>query len=303
MSEFKFACPGCGQHIKCDTTQSGSQMECPTCFRKLIVPQAPAGDAGKLVLTASEVAKRPATTVSNGLGAVAPGTTAKPGPPVAAIAIVVILVAAGASAFIFRDKLFHSAPKPKQSVPEETAAANPDTDSADSNSPAVTNANGAPPPDDSKWTLDLEGVEIPDAPAAGRVRGSGFGLQRATIKGGALDLRQGPAWPPDLGISIAFFATRPEDLANKILTITATQTNAPKVTLRWKDDQQKPATHSVKAGYAARFEFGAIAGGRLPGKFYLCAPDEQKSYAAGTFSAEIRRPTPPKPKTPKPPAK
>ena len=41
MSEFKYACPVCGQHIKCDSSQAGSQMECPTCFQKITVPQAP----------------------------------------------------------------------------------------------------------------------------------------------------------------------------------------------------------------------------------------------------------------------
>ncbi len=45
MSEFKYACPVCGQHIKCDSSQGGSVMECPTCFQKIIVPQAPAPDA------------------------------------------------------------------------------------------------------------------------------------------------------------------------------------------------------------------------------------------------------------------
>jgi hypothetical protein len=36
------------------------------------------------------------------------------------------------------------------------------------------------------------------------------------------------------------------------------------------------------------------AGGRLPGKIYLRAPDAMKSYVAGAFDAEIRKPNPPK---------
>ena len=54
MSEFKYACPVCGQHIKCDSSQSGTQMECPTCFQKIIVPQAPT-DEQKLILTGTKV--------------------------------------------------------------------------------------------------------------------------------------------------------------------------------------------------------------------------------------------------------
>lgn len=52
MSEFKFACPVCGQHMMCDTSQGGSIMECPTCFQKIVAPQAPAPDA-KFILTGS----------------------------------------------------------------------------------------------------------------------------------------------------------------------------------------------------------------------------------------------------------
>lgn len=299
MSEFKFACPGCGQHIKCDTEQTGTQMECPTCFRKLVVPQAPKDESGKFVLTAAEATKRPVPQTGLDHPTAAVPTQTK---PVAAIALVIVLVATGAGAFIFREKLFHSAQRAK-SVAEESAAtmANADGDSAEANSPAAT-APPAPPPDDTKWRLDLAEAEIPDAPAAGRIRGEAFGLQRATIKGGTLDLRQGPAWPPDLGLSIALFVARPEDLANKIVVISAMQTNAPKLTLRWKDEQRQPATRVIKEGYSARLEFGAVTGGRLPGKLYICTPDEQKSYAVGTFSAEIRKPTPPKPKAPKPAA-
>jgi hypothetical protein len=47
-------------------------------------------------------------------------------------------------------------------------------------------------------------------------------------------------------------------------------------------------------GYAMRLEFGALANNRMPGKIYLCTPDETKSYIAGTFNVEIRRPRPPR---------
>jgi hypothetical protein len=42
MSEYKFYCPQCGQHILCDTGHSGMQINCPVCQQKIIVPQAPA---------------------------------------------------------------------------------------------------------------------------------------------------------------------------------------------------------------------------------------------------------------------
>lgn len=44
LNEFKFACPVCGQHIMCDASLSGSVMECPTCFQKIIARQVPAAN-------------------------------------------------------------------------------------------------------------------------------------------------------------------------------------------------------------------------------------------------------------------
>jgi hypothetical protein len=41
MSEFKFSCPQCGQHIQCDSGYSGVQINCPACQQAIVVPQAP----------------------------------------------------------------------------------------------------------------------------------------------------------------------------------------------------------------------------------------------------------------------
>ena len=57
MSEFKFACPLCGQHMMCDASQGGSVMECPTCFQKIVAPQAPAPDT-KFILTGTKLTEK-----------------------------------------------------------------------------------------------------------------------------------------------------------------------------------------------------------------------------------------------------
>src|SRR5712672_2412427 len=68
MSEFKFACPVCGQHITADSSTSGGQLECPTCFRKIVVPQAPTAGDSKFIISAAQVAKpRPASATSTSL--------------------------------------------------------------------------------------------------------------------------------------------------------------------------------------------------------------------------------------------
>ena len=39
MAEFKFNCPKCGQHIQCDGSYSGRQINCPQCQTACVVPQ------------------------------------------------------------------------------------------------------------------------------------------------------------------------------------------------------------------------------------------------------------------------
>jgi DNA-directed RNA polymerase subunit RPC12/RpoP len=41
MAEFKFICPQCKQHIQCDSSYVGSQINCPACRQAIIVPPAP----------------------------------------------------------------------------------------------------------------------------------------------------------------------------------------------------------------------------------------------------------------------
>ncbi len=286
MSEFKFACPVCGQHITCDSDSAGSQMGCPTCFRKLIVPQASAPGSKSFVLTAALVQERPASALESGKngGAVAPVAARKI--PVAALVVGGVLVCAVAGATIF------FLAKRKKPAP-------PDRDDQGVVKLAVTNAapkliQPPPPATATNWTLNLAEAQIPDAPAHGAVHGFGFKLERAVIQGGKLDLRQGPKWPPDVGVSIHLFAERAEDLAGKTVVLESTRTNSPRVFLRWKNDQDQAQTREYRSGYAARVEFGAVTNNRLTGKIYLATPDDTKSYAAGTFSAEIRKPSPPK---------
>jgi hypothetical protein len=56
MSEFKFNCPGCGQHISATEAWSGQQIQCPTCQRLLTVPNAPAVGQSIAATTAPSVA-------------------------------------------------------------------------------------------------------------------------------------------------------------------------------------------------------------------------------------------------------
>ncbi len=281
MSEFKFACPRCRQHIKSDSSASGTQIECPTCFQKIVVPQAPADNSTKFILAAGQApGKRPVTESA------APPSAATAPPkslPLtwAALAAVVVV---GAALLVIKLGLLPT--RARHSSPHGTNTA-----------PITPGADAADP----RWRLELRDVAISGEPARGRIWGREFRLERATIQDGTLALRQGPTWPPDVGVTILLPKRPALDYAGKQFLI---ETNfagkSPRVVLRIKDQSQQPLTHSLNGGYAMKLEFGEITDRALPGRIYLCTPDDARSVVVGSFCAEIRKPNPPKPKAPRP---
>ena len=289
MSEFKFACPVCGQHITAASSTSGGQIECPTCFQKIVVPQAPAAGDAKFILSASQVGK-PRPTQANGpsLDPFQTSPVNRSGPVIAGL--IVFLCALGAVLFFFRARIF---PSTHQGAPTAANA------SSKPKAPFVP-MTVYQVPTNFNWTLVLTNAVIPETLAAGSIHGHGFRCERATLQGGNLTLRQGKSGPPDLGFTIYLFAKAGEELSGKSVEVTAERAPPlPRVELRWKDDQQ-PAKQNFNGGYALKVVFGDAAGGRMPGKLYICLPDEAKSFVAGTFDAEIRKPPAPKPRAPKP---
>lgn len=279
MSEFKFACPVCGQHITCDSGSSGSSMACPTCFRNLVVPAASVPGASTLVLSASEVQTRTTPLPGNGGARDVP----KKEFPWAALALGLVVCMAATAAFVFRARILSAYQQAMQL--------------------ATNGPPSAPKPDvaavpAASWTLNLAEAKIPATTAAGQISGQSFTLPGATVVSDLLILWPGTTWPPDAGVALSLsqFAKKAEELADKTIIIEATRTNAPRMLLRWKDEQGQSVTRDFHEGYALRVEFGSLAGTRLPGKIFVAAPDEAKSYVAGTFELEIRKPSATKPK-------
>src|SRR5580658_2537601 len=103
MSEFKYACPVCGQHIKCDSSQAGTQMECPTCFQKIIVPQAPSEEQ-KFILTGTQVGgERPMPAVPEANPYAARPRNGLSGAVVVFIILACIVAAVG---YVYRGTIF-----------------------------------------------------------------------------------------------------------------------------------------------------------------------------------------------------
>lgn len=280
MSEFKFACPVCGQHMMCDSSQGGSVMECPTCFQKIVAPQAPAPDV-KFILTGTKLTEKKITAK----GLATPASTAAPEKkfPYALVIALVVFSALTAAAIIFHDKIF--SPKPPPQPTNAPTAANPPP------KPALV----APSASDTNWMLVLGTNAIPDTPVAGRIHGRDFIMERAIYQNGTLTLRYGSRGAVDFGVTINFGSAPPESLSGKTINVAEDAVLAARVTLCWKEDNViMKATFTN--GYALRLEFGPLANNKLPGKIYLCTPDPEKSYLLGSFRADARKPNPPQPK-------
>lgn len=257
MSEFKYACPVCGQHIKCDSSQAGTQMQCPTCFQKIIVPQAPTQEQ-KLILTGTKVGGRPVPKKHDAGGSVHMPSKGVSG----AMAVIIILLFIGvAVAFVYHGTIFKS----------KTTTSNLD-------SPAVTESSI-----DTNWTLNLMGWKIPDSTAAGRVAGQNFICDHAYLSNGYLTLRDG-----DLAVSINFSGITANSLAGKSLNVTTNAPAAARVSLRWKEGDQT-MHESFTNDYAMLLNFGNIDSNQVNAGIYLCTSDDKMSYVAGTFRAEIRK--------------
>jgi DNA-directed RNA polymerase subunit RPC12/RpoP len=283
MSEFKYACPVCGQHIKCDSSQAGTRMECPTCFQKIIVPQAPT-DEQKFILTGTKVGgDRP---LPKGLDA--GSSVYSPAKKISGVVVVLIIFAciAAAVAFVYRGTIFKNVMLPvgTNSPTVARGSASPPVPSPKPKPPPLV----APPANDTNWTLSLKGMAIPNSNAAGRVKGQNFVCEHTYLSGGFLTLHD-----EDLSISVNFSGSAPESLAGKSFNVTTNAPLAARISLRWKDGDQN-MRESFTNDYAMILDFDALTGTRMGGKIYLCTSDEQKSYVAGTFTAEIRKARPKK---------
>ncbi len=273
MSEFKFACPVCGQHITADPRASGTELACPTCFRQIVVPQAPVADS-KLILAAAHADKpRPGGgDPGQDLGPLSRRRARARLPGTAALLLLALI---GTAVWLWGSGLAQRLgllpkPPPRPVTPARVVH---------------------PIPTHIAWTLNPLAAVIPEQRAVGTLRGEGFLCERASLKAGTLTLRQGKGHTPDLGISIVLYAQRPEELSGKSVIVGPDRKPPlPKITLRWNDAQQLENSEEIASGYALKLIFGQPTDGRMPGRLYLSLPDTNHSFVAGTFEAQIRKP-------------
>jgi hypothetical protein len=258
-------------------------MECPTCFQKITVPQAPSSDEQKFIITGTKKGERPVPTIPEVTSSFVPTAKGFPG----ALVVVVILIFIGAvAAYVYRGTIFKS----KSSSATVASDATDETNQTPAKTQAPPKPVIAPPASDTNWVLSLDGMtNFPAAPAAGRIHGQDFIVERAFLQNGTLTLREGRNGAVTFGVTINFGGAQPEALAGQSLNVATNALMAARVTLHWQDGDES-AMENLEGGYALRLQFGQLEGNRLSGKIYFCAPDEMKSYVAGTFNAQIRRP-------------
>jgi hypothetical protein len=265
MSEFKFACPVCGQRMAVDSSATGAQVECPTCFQIVIVPKAPT-EGSKYQLSATQYLKpvilpplrKPAAPIA-------------PQRKYAVLIFALILACAVLLALFLREKIVRS-------QPEQAKAGS---------------TNVVPLAASPLWTLDLTNAVFRDEAAAGEIHGRDFVCRQAVLQNGLLILRVEPGWQSKMTANIfvstnAFSTNAAELLRGKSFEVGTNHAGfAPSVSLFWQDGDLR-VVEIFTNGFAMKLEFGNISNNKLPGKIYLCLPDETKSYVAGTFTAEIR---------------
>ena len=271
MSEFKFACPVCGQRMAVDSSATGAQVECPTCFQIVIVPKAPT-EGSKYQLSATQYLKP-----------VILPPPPKPAAPVvpqrkyAVLIFALILICAASVALLIRERIVRSQP--------EQAKAGP--------------SSAVPPVVSPLWTLDLTNAMFPDETAAGEIHGRNFVCRQAVLQNGLLILRVESGWQSKITANIfvstnAFSTNAATILSGKSFVVGTNHTGfAPGVSLFWRDGDLR-VMEMFTNNFAMKLEFGSLSNNQLPGKIYLCLPDEAKSYVAGTFTAEIQRFPPPR---------
>ena len=120
------------------------------------------------------------------------------------------------------------------------------------------------------------------------VAGEQFRPQLARIDRNILALRQGTN-AIEKEILIYLPIRTADELAGKKWNVEkGAVTGVPRVAKRWVNNPKfAPVVKFYSTGYAMMLEFGSAKDGMVPGKIYLCLPDTEQSFVAGTFSVSV----------------
>jgi hypothetical protein len=144
------------------------------------------------------------------------------------------------------------------------------------------------------WTLEVATAKIPESKVNGKISGTNFVAETATIMPSptaqVLRLTQGQLASPDREVLVYLHLKPGEKLGGQTLKIANDMRGStmPTVTKRWKTNPRfAPTTKSFSTGYAMNLELGQATNGFILGKIYLALPDTEQTVVAGIFSATV----------------
>jgi hypothetical protein len=137
------------------------------------------------------------------------------------------------------------------------------------------------------WKRDLKNVKIPGTLPRGMIQGENFVSKSSEFSNSILTIRDGEDFFPDHAVMIFLFLKKDEKPEGKSYSISRTSGfGSPHIHMKWKPENSKvPKTKIFTKDYSMRLNLGTIKNGKLPGKIYLCLPDEKKTVVAGSFFA------------------
>ena len=123
------------------------------------------------------------------------------------------------------------------------------------------------------------------------IHGEPFHVQDAMLENGILTLRQGQNFFADREIKIFTFKSMKEEPYGTVFHASTSQKyGVPHVHLSWMEKGKNlPKIKIYSGGYSMVLRIGQREGDFVPGSIYVCLPDEQHSFVAGSFRAKIGR--------------
>lgn len=323
MSDFKFSCPLCGQHLAGTAAWSGKTIQCPACQRDLVVPDPPATAtspvpanqppaAVRLMGAAAPSAPPPVTPRRPEVNTATRGSTS--GLAVAALCLGIgsflMSVLAGIPAVICGHMALSRIRSGRAAGGKGLAIAGLVMGylsivgaivmvslfslvfmrarsvvlNPPQGVPATARTRATPTQAEPKVKTDPDAVEIPDAPVAGVLHGGTFTCDWVRLQNGILELSHGESFTGDQSVKLFLFTQPGEKLEGKTYRVSASSTGMnPHVHLRW------PKGSSAQTdNYCLRLEFGELKNGKRTGKIYLELSEPRQTKLAGTFSATVQ---------------
>ena len=236
----------------------GRTTECPSCFKKLTVPQAPTDSGTKLIITASLADSRRASIAD----APVPvpqrvAEVASKGPLIyILLALLTILVAV-----ILLLSLENNGWGP----------------------------SGGPSNPLQLWTDQTHELKLFDTPVVGRLNKWDFALTSASWRDTTLILQQDEGEPEALSLRITFPLQAGELVPGKNFRFGPNSpSSGTSLRIVWKNERGNEESQTVRSEWILWIEFDEVSQTTVGGRIHVCVLDADRSWMAGRFSAANR---------------